>query len=264
MDISAKGLLPDEEKNIGVYHMIRYFTGVWSRTLTLKIKRIAYQWFRVWEKTIAGLVVIGSVITITPIIGSAEAIDIATDFSQIKLTKDQVMPVMLNTQSMAIVKTESNYQKRQRLLTDAMGKRNRETINRSSIDRIEFNEPDLTVKRELVKRAAEAAGISEYWQIVEAVWQVESGKRWQTTVRSYAGAQGPMQFMRGTWERNKIDGNGDGVHDINYAPDAVYSGAQLLANAGLIDDNVDRALLAYNHAHWYVKKVKKVAGAIVE
>lgn len=243
---------------------MRFLRWQWSRTLTLKIKRVAQKWFNVWEKTIAGLVVIGSLITIVPIVGAAEAIDIATDVSQIKLTKDQAIPVMLNSQSTVIAKTESNYQARQRLLVEAMAKRDRETMSRLSIGRIEISEPNLTIKRELAKRAAKAAGIPEYWSIVEAVWQVESGKKWQTTVRSYAGAQGPMQFMRGTWERNKIDGDGDGIHDINYAPDAVYAGAQLLANAGLTNDNVDQALLAYNHADWYVEKVKRVAGSIVE
>lgn len=245
--------------------MFRYFREVWSRTLTkIKIKRITKRWFKIWEKTIAWLVVIGFIIPTSPLVGAAEVVDIATDLSSIKLTQDQAVPMTFDIQSPVIVKTESRYQARERQLIEAMAKRNRETISRLSIGRIEFNEPNLAVKRELAKRAAEAAGIPEYWPIVEAVWQVESGKKWQTTVRSYAGAQGPMQFMRGTWERNKIDGNIDGVHDINYAPDAVYAGAQLLANAGLRNGNVDRALLAYNHAYWYIDKVKRVADSIVE
>lgn len=245
--------------------MIRFLWVNWSRTLTkIKIKRITKRWFKIWEKTIAWLVIIGFIIITSPLVGAAEVVDIATDLSSIKLTQDQAGPMTFDIQSPVIVKIESHDQERERQLIKAMAKRNRETISRSSIGRVEINEPDLSIKRELAKRAAEAAGIPEYWPIVEAVWQVESGKKWQTSVRSYAGARGPMQFMRGTWERNKIDGNGDGVHDINYAPDAVYAGAQLLANAGLRNGNVDRALLAYNHAYWYVDKVKRVADSIIE
>jgi membrane-bound lytic murein transglycosylase B len=117
----------------------------------------------------------------------------------------------------------------------------------------------LEQKRELVQKAAAQYGLD--WKILEAVWQVESGKRWVTTVRSYAGAQGPMQFMAGTWRGYAVDGNGDGVANINQAEDAVYAGARLLAaNGGA--ENIDRALFAYNHAQWYVDKVKGVADRI--
>ncbi len=117
----------------------------------------------------------------------------------------------------------------------------------------------LETKRELVKKAAAQYGID--WKILEAVWQVESGKRWLTTVRSYAGAQGPMQFMYGTWKHYAVDGNGDGVANINQAEDAVFAGARYLAaNGGA--ENIDHALLAYNHAQWYVDKVKRVANSI--
>lgn len=114
------------------------------------------------------------------------------------------------------------------------------------------------------KRALAQAAASEYgldWKIVEAVWQVESGKRWQTTVRSSAGAQGPMQFMPGTWRAYQVDGNGDGVANVHDAQDAVYAGAKLLAANGGSSD-IDRALFAYNHAQWYVDKVKGIAASI--
>src|SRR3989344_6003976 len=41
-------------------------------------------------------------------------------------------------------------------------------------------------KRDWVKKAATQWGID--WKILEAVWQVESGRQMSTTVRSYAGA----------------------------------------------------------------------------
>ncbi|MGI6103039.1 MAG: lytic transglycosylase domain-containing protein [Patescibacteria group bacterium] len=112
------------------------------------------------------------------------------------------------------------------------------------------------VKRALAVQAAAAYGID--WRIVEAVWQIESGKRWKTDVRSSAGAQGPMQFMPGTWRAYAVDGNGDGVADITDARDAVFAGARYLAANGAAT-NVDNALFRYNHAQWYVDKVKALA-----
>ncbi|MCL5794800.1 MAG: lytic transglycosylase domain-containing protein [Patescibacteria group bacterium] len=121
---------------------------------------------------------------------------------------------------------------------------------------------DLATKRALAKKAAAKYGID--WKILEAVWQVESGKAWNTSGRSYAGAQGPMQFMRGTWNAYAVDGNGDGNADINNAEDAVYAGANYLAAGGAAEGNVDGALFNYNHAQWYVDKVKGIAVSITE
>lgn len=123
-------------------------------------------------------------------------------------------------------------------------------------------DPDLSAKRALVKKAAAKYGID--WKILEAVWQVESGKSWDTSTASYAGAQGPMQFMPGTWAAYGQDGNGDGVSDINKAEDALYGGANYLAAGGASSGNIDQALFNYNHAQWYVDKVKGVADSITE
>jgi membrane-bound lytic murein transglycosylase B len=164
-----------------------------------------------------------------------------------------------------IILGESNAQKTER---EANEQKQRELASRqvvvrdsSSTRNIEIvADPDISVKRALAKKAAAKYGID--WKIVEAVWQVESGKAWITPVRSYAGAQGPMQFMKGTWNKYAIDGNGDGVADINNAEDAVYAGANLLAQAGAAEGDYTSALLSYNHAMWYVEKVKAVAASI--
>lgn len=115
-------------------------------------------------------------------------------------------------------------------------------------------------KRYWVERAAATWGID--WKILEAVWQVESGKQFYTAVRSYAGAQGPMQFMPGTWRSYAQDGNGDGVKNINDARDSLFSAAKLLAVNGVAAGNVDGALLRYNHSLSYVAKVKRIAASI--
>lgn len=118
---------------------------------------------------------------------------------------------------------------------------------------------DDATKHALAKKAASRYGID--WKILEAVWQVESGRTWNSQVTSYAGAQGPMQFMPGTWNKYAVDGNGDGIADVNYAEDAVYAGANLLAQAGAAEGDVDSALFSYNHAQWYVDMVKDVAAS---
>jgi len=136
----------------------------------------------------------------------------------------------------------------------------REVVARESTRTVA--DPDLSTKRALVKRAAAKWGID--WRILEAVWQVESGKAWDTSVSSYAGAGGPMQFMPSTWRAYAQDGNGDGIANMYSAEDAVFGAAQLLAQSGASWGDVDSALFSYNHAQWYVDKVKGVANSITE
>ena len=112
----------------------------------------------------------------------------------------------------------------------------------------------------LYKDAAARYGIP--WNVLAAVHYVESGASGSTTRSSYAGAQGPMQFMPGTWRAYAVDGDGDGSTDIYNVYDAVYGAANLLAAGGAAEGNVDAALFNYNHAQWYVDKVNEVAESI--
>ena len=174
---------------------------------------------------------------------------------------DQMISLPSNV-TLKVTVVESKVQEQARLDREAQARAKSSKTNNVSVDSPKISGPtdvSLEQKRELVQKAAAQYGID--WKILEAVWQVESGKRWVTTVRSYAGAQGPMQFMYGTWKHYAVDGNGDGVANINQAEDAVYAGARYLAaNNGA--ENIDHALLAYNHAQWYVDKVKAVADRI--
>lgn len=118
-------------------------------------------------------------------------------------------------------------------------------------------ERDPSYFRGLYQRAGAAYGVP--WQLLEAVHYVESGASDSTTERSYAGAQGPMQFMPGTWRTWGVDGNGDGRADITNVEDAVFGAAHLLAAGGAAEGNYQSALFNYNHAQWYVDKVLGVA-----
>ncbi|MEX1123921.1 MAG: lytic transglycosylase domain-containing protein [Patescibacteria group bacterium] len=118
-------------------------------------------------------------------------------------------------------------------------------------------DPGPAGKRALAKKAAAAYGID--WKVLQAVWQVESGQSWYRSVRSYAGATGPCQFMPGTWRAYAVDGNGDGIKDVTYAPDCLFGAAKLLAANGAASGNVVGALLRYNHSMAYVNLVLSIA-----
>lgn len=108
------------------------------------------------------------------------------------------------------------------------------------------------------QKAAAQFGID--WKLLAAVWQVESGQTWQGGRSSYAGAQGPCQFMPGTWRKYAVDGNGDGQKSIADARDCLFGAAQLLAANGANSGNNTKALLAYNHSMSYVSLVSRIAG----
>lgn len=130
----------------------------------------------------------------------------------------------------------------------------------ATTSKVVVTDVSLEQKRALAKQAAGAYGID--WKVLEAVWQVESGKSWETNTRSYMNAQGPCQFMSGTWRTYAQDGDGDGIKSITKAQDCLFAAAKLLAVNGASSGNVTRALLAYNHSIAYVNKVMGVANSI--
>ncbi len=70
---------------------------------------------------------------------------------------------------------------------------------------------------DLYSRAEKRFGVP--WSVIAAVHMVETGMRGSTNTVSYAGAQGPMQFMPSTFRAFAIDGNNDGITDINNVDD---------------------------------------------
>jgi Transglycosylase SLT domain len=69
------------------------------------------------------------------------------------------------------------------------------------------------------------------------------------------GAGGPMQFIASTWSIYGVDGDGDGSIDRWDPADAIYSTANYLHASGA-PQHLRQALLAYNHAGWYVAEVQ--------
>src|SRR5512132_3887931 len=106
--------------------------------------------------------------------------------------------------------------------------------------------------------AGDAYGIP--WPVLAAINKIESddGRNLGT---SSAGAIGWMQFMPSTWLRWGTDANGDGIADPWNAEDAVYPAARYLAAAGGQSD-LPRAVHAYNHADWYVQKLRRLAAEL--
>jgi hypothetical protein len=102
------------------------------------------------------------------------------------------------------------------------------------------------------------------WTLLAAVGQVESGHG-RNNGPSSAGAIGPMQFMPATFALYGVDGDHDGTKDAWDPQDAVFSAAHYLcaSGAGRGPDGVHRALLAYNHAEWYVDLVLSAQRAII-
>jgi len=182
--------------------------------------------------------------------------------SSIKFDKNNASALVIPVNKPEIKVGESKNDMEQRLALEAKQGSNRNVVTRERATTSVATpvDTDLSTKRALAQKAADQYGID--WKILEAVWQVESGKAWITAVKSYAGAQGPMQFMSGTWKKYAVDGNGDGKANINEAEDAVYAAASLLSQAGGYKGDYTSALLSYNHAMWYVNKVKAVANSI--
>jgi hypothetical protein len=101
----------------------------------------------------------------------------------------------------------------------------------------------------------QAAGI-EYgvrWEVLAAINEVETDYGRNLNV-STAGALGWMQFMPATWKQYGVDANGDKKKDPYNPVDAIFAAARYLKAAGA-DEDLRRAIFAYNHADWYVDMV---------
>jgi hypothetical protein len=106
------------------------------------------------------------------------------------------------------------------------------------------------------------------WPVLAGIGTVESdnGQSALPGVHSgsnYAGAEGPMQFLRATFTEYAVDADpGQPVSPYDPA-DAIYTAAAMLCAAGARSGTpagIDQAVFAYNHADWYVDEVMSWAG----
>lgn len=93
------------------------------------------------------------------------------------------------------------------------------------------------------------------WEVLAAVNSIET-RFGRIRSASYAGAQGPMQFIPSTW---RAYGMGGDVHDPH---DAILGAANYLSASGA-PGNYRRALYAYNNASEYVTAVLAYAREIM-
>ena len=111
-----------------------------------------------------------------------------------------------------------------------------------------------------LSRAAASTCRGLPWTVLAAIGTVETGNGANTSTSS-KGAMGPMQFMWSTFVAYAVDGDGDGVANIQDPADAIYSAARYLCawGAGLGGQSLYAAIFAYNHADWYVREVIQLA-----
>jgi murein DD-endopeptidase MepM/ murein hydrolase activator NlpD len=91
------------------------------------------------------------------------------------------------------------------------------------------------------------------WEVLAAINEIETDYGRNLNVSS-AGALGWMQFMPATWKAYGVDANGDGRKDPYNPVDAIFAAANYLKAAGAEED-LRKAIFAYNHADWYVESV---------
>ena len=92
------------------------------------------------------------------------------------------------------------------------------------------------------RSAAGCPGLS--WAVLAGVGKLESDHNRPPGQVSSAGAQGPMQFLPGTWVQAGVDGNNDGVADPFEPADAIAAAASYLCSLGA-DRDTPTAVAAY-------------------
>ncbi|GHH62420.1 C40 family peptidase [Lentzea cavernae] len=114
------------------------------------------------------------------------------------------------------------------------------------------------------------------WSILAAIGKIESDHGRSTLpgvaggTENYAGARGPMQFLQATFDgvvaRHQLPQGGQKPPSPWNKHDAIHAAAHYLCDSGAQQD-IRKAIWAYNHADWYVDDVleqaKKYGEAVV-
>jgi hypothetical protein len=98
------------------------------------------------------------------------------------------------------------------------------------------------------------------WEVLAAINAIETDYG-QNLNTSSAGAVGWMQFEPSTWARYGVAVDGHSVPNPYDPRDAIFAAAKYLSAAGGQQD-IAKAVYAYNHASWYVDEVMARAHAI--
>lgn len=114
-------------------------------------------------------------------------------------------------------------------------------------------------------KALYLAAADEYrlpWELLAGIGMAET-RHGRNNTTSSAGAQGLMQFMRGTFAAYGVDGDRDGRKDIRSDADSIFSAAHYLTKSGVTNgaSGVIQALWAYNHSASYRNDVLAYAWA---
>lgn len=95
----------------------------------------------------------------------------------------------------------------------------------------------VTAFDDVYRQAGEKYGVP--WQVLYGLHITETGGRDGMIMNgSGSGARGPMQFMPGTWRAYGVDGDGDGVANIDNAVDAIHGAANYLAKHGSLESGL--------------------------
>jgi hypothetical protein len=106
------------------------------------------------------------------------------------------------------------------------------------------------------------------WPVLAGIGKVESDHGQSTlpgvhTGANSAGAEGPMQFLPGTFGEFAVNADPGRPLSPYDAADAIYTAARMLCADGARGGSlagIKRAIFAYNHADWYVTEVLAWAG----
>ncbi len=166
---------------------------------------------------------------------------------EVKKITPEIIPGESLTQKEAREKAEAEAAEKAKALAEAKKRKVTSYVTRVYADPVNFDS--------IYQSAGATFGVDP--SLLKAIHCVETGCSGSTSRANVSGATGPMQFLHSTFNRHGVDGNNDGIKDINNVEDAIYSAAAYLKACGYPD--VKKALWGYNPSSSYYNKVINIA-----